>query len=277
MLSSASRRSAASLPLLRLVVVVGAALYALYATQPPKTTYTSLSASVVGPFQDAEALAPSIGVTKQPDFLFLDKNFLSFTGSFDVFDGLGQAAYAVKGKVISMRKRKALFALDAAGLKIGPPLAYVQKKLIGLRKVYEIYRYEPAYEGQVPVEKDDTPDAPIPLYRYGWVQRGLISLPAATYYYSLDQGEKDPTPVLEAHERFNLNPFTPFMMDVTLPEVKPSPSTTLATIGKATNFHFRRDASWGIEVAKGMDLLGMLTLALSVNEIMEDIEDENRR
>lgn len=65
------------------------------------------------------------------------------------------------------------------------------------------------------------------------------------------------------------------MMDVTRPGEEVSAATTLATIGKATNFHFRRDASWMIEVAQGMDLLGMLILGIAVNEIMEDVEDEN--
>ena len=122
-------------------------------------------------------------------------------------------------------------------------------------------------------EKDD--DAGLPLYRYGWVQRALISFPTASYYYSADKGEKDPTPVLQAHERFNLNPFQPFMMDVTLPDESVGRSTTLATIGKALPrvLHFRRDASWAIEVAPGMDLVGMLCFALSVNQIMEDIKE----
>lgn len=252
----------------RLLPTLGVAWVIVFATSwNPSATIVP---GVEGTFPPAQALAKT--VTSATDFLFLDKDFLSFTGSYEVFDGFGTPVYHIQGKVVSMRHRKAILPLGGAEGQ-SQPLAFVQKKLVGLRKVYEIYRYEPAFEGQAATEKDDS-DEPLPLYRYGWVQRKMISLPSAKYFYGLDRGDKDPTTVLEATERFNLNPFKPFMMDVTLPGETPGSATTLATIGKATNFHFRKDASWGIEVAKGMDLLGMLALAISVNQIMEDIEDE---
>lgn len=174
-------------------------------------------------------------------------------------------AYRVTGKVISMRNRKTL--IDTV---TGAPVAFVQKKLIGLRKVYEIYRPTPAFPGQLPGEEDDSPEK-LPLYRHSWVQKAIFGGLTNRYSYGVQTAaEKDPIEVLVAQTQFNVNPFKPLMVDVT----RPDSETVLATIGKATNFHFRRDASWAVEVSAGMDLLGMLTLAIGVNNIMEDIEDE---
>ena len=67
---------------------------------------------------------------------------------------------------------------------------------------------------------------PLPLYRYGWVQRGLVSIPTAKYY-ALDKGEKDPTPVLQATERFNLNPFKCVRVTFNPPPALPLLSSSL--------------------------------------------------
>lgn len=67
---------------------------------------------------------------------------------------VGANAYAGKGKIISVRNRRALYALGPDGSEILPAVAFIQKKLIGLRKTYEIYRYEPANEGQVATERE---------------------------------------------------------------------------------------------------------------------------
>jgi hypothetical protein len=53
---------------------------------------------------------------------------------------VGANAYAGKGKIISVRNRRALYALGPDGSEILPAVAFIQKKLIGLRKTYEIYR-----------------------------------------------------------------------------------------------------------------------------------------
>ena len=73
----------------------------------------------------------------------MGRDFFSWTGRFDVFDmATDRVAYTVTGKLISLRKR--VIITDPSGMAV----AIVQKKLIGLRKVYEIYRWTEAYPGQ---------------------------------------------------------------------------------------------------------------------------------
>jgi hypothetical protein len=251
-------RSTSTFP--RTALIVAAILGVVYVAHSP-----SSAAATDGGFLAASSLAGA--VTTGEDALFLDKNFLSFTGSFKVFDTTGAVAYQVQGKVISMRTRKTI-----TNPVTGAPIAYVQKKLVGMRKIYEIYRATPAFEGQASSEEDGD----VPLYRYAWVAKAIFGGVTNKYSYAVQTAkQKDPTEVLVAQERFTLNPFQALIFDVS----KPGSDEVLATIGKATKFHFKKDASWAIEVGSGMDLVGMLTLAIGVNNIMEDIQDEeeNRR
>ena len=166
-------------------------------------------------------------VTTMPGGLFMDRHFFSWTGRFTVFDlATEDEAYHIQGKVISVRRR--VTVTDAAGGFV----AIVQKKLVGLRKVYEVYRYTPAFAGQKATEKDDSPEE-VPLYRYAWIQKKIVSLTPA-YYYAVEMGEKDPTPVFLATQRMSLNPFAADQLDVTSPDGN---GPTVAWIGKPTKFH----------------------------------------
>ena len=119
-------------------LIAGIVCYQSYASSDAQVTPT-LAPGVDGGFTASVSVAGA--VTTEPSYLLLDKNFLSFTGSFDVFDAFGVDVYYVKGKVVSLRKRKAIVPLTTGSVDeaaTSPPLAFVQKKLVGLRKVYEI-------------------------------------------------------------------------------------------------------------------------------------------
>ena len=77
-------------------LIAGVVCYQSYASSDAQVTPT-LAPGVDGGFTASVSVAGA--VTTEPSYLLLDKNFLSFTGSFDVFDAFGVDVYYVKGKV----------------------------------------------------------------------------------------------------------------------------------------------------------------------------------
>ena len=112
--------------------------------------------------------------------------------------------------------------------------------------------------------------------RYGWVQKQLWAV-MPKYLYAIDQGSKDPSPILEAYERFQMSPFAPQTIDVVAYGESAGEKPILASIGKPRNYLSHKLASWLVDISapSGMDEEGMLALAIGINNIMEEVEEEN--
>ena len=97
------------------------------------------------------------------------------------------------------------------------------------------------------------------------------------YLYAIDQGSKDPSPILEAYERFQMSPFAPQTIDVVAYGESAGEKPILASIGKPRNYLSHKLASWLVDISapSGMDEVGMLALAIGINNIMEEVEEEN--
>ena len=97
------------------------------------------------------------------------------------------------------------------------------------------------------------------------------------YIYAIDQGSKDPTPTLEAYERFQMSPLAPQTIDVVAYGKSAGEKPILASIGKPRNYLSHKLASWLVDISapSGMDEEGMLALAIGINNIMEEVEEEN--
>ena len=146
---------------------------------------------------------------------------------------------------------------------MGSKVALVQKKLLAAHQTYQIYTYTPNIVGQESTEKDDDET---PVYRFALVYKKLFSL-TKEFYYSLYHGNKEGPDLLLAKVQASLAGLTRLQMDIKVPG-KGQP--IVGTVGKSSIFQLRGNSEWVVEVARGMDVLGMLCLTISANAIIED-------
>lgn len=205
-------------------------------------------------------------ITSSPVVLLAEQQMFSFTrGDFKVkaigadHSPDGDAVFTVRGKMLSLRNP--MVVMDKAGQKV----ALVQKYLMAAHPTYIIYTYGPNAAGQVSEETDGDD---VPVYRFAEVQRALLAISPEFYYTLYDGSMKRSSSALLAKVRlFSLEGVFNLQMDIKVPG---NDGPILGTVGKSTIFHLPRDSRWRIEMAKGMDALGMLCLAIAVNAINED-------
>ena len=164
---------------------------------------------------------------------------------------------SLKGKVLTLRDKMVIS--NASGEKV----AMLQRKLLALPATFVIYSYKPNAEGQESTETDDG----TPVYRFAQVTRALMSL-TPEFYYKLYQGnDPEESSRLVAKVQMSLAGFTKFKMDIKVPG---EGGTVLGTCGQSSMLQAESGSTYNLEVAKGMDLLGMLCLAVAVDDMKDD-------
>ena len=155
---------------------------------------------------------------------------------------------------------------DTAHTKV----ALVQKHILtAFHKEYQIYGYHPNCPTQTSTETDD---GGVPVYRWARVQKALGTM-TSEFYYNLYECNDLPNPsVLLAKVQFSWAGLTSLKMDIKPPG---SGQDIVGTVGKSSMFHLRGNVNWVIELARGMDALGMLCLTLAANKMIEEEEEAN--
>ena len=138
---------------------------------------------------------------------------------------------------------------------------------MALHTEYQIYRYWPNQPGQ---ESTDTDDDGVPIYRWARVQKAAFAW-TTEFYYKLYVGNELPNDsVLLAKGQMSWQGLTELKMDIKRPGAG---QPIVGTIGKSSMFHLRGNVNWVIEVARGMDALGVLCLTLAAHQIHEEEEE----
>ena len=273
-------------------VCAGAILFAtacLYASVPaPPARVTRDLGGVSGNFLPSQSMTGS--VTAEPMALHAnEQQFFSHTsGDFQVMRWENghdtELAYEVEGTWFTNRNRMKVH--DAFGKSV----ALIQKKLLTMHEEYWIYRYTPNRPGQSSTEKDDKG---VPMYRFAFVQQAMFAWSSEFYYYLFDGNDIVDDAVLLAkgiHEWVGLAGRIESRLDIKRPGggqpivgalSRVSMSEWHAVMGRSSGPGLFGDsrmdikdpdgnANWVLELAKGMDKLGMLCMALAIHQITED-------
>lgn len=197
-------------------------------------------------------------VTDAPTALIVKQKFFSWTGDdFKVVDQAGAVRFIVKGKVLSIRDKMVI--TDHEGNKV----AMLQQKLLSLRKTFVVYTYKPNCEGQESTEDD----AGTPVYRFAQVEKALLALTPEFYWKLYKGNEPEESSKLLAKVQMSIAGLTKFKMDIKVPG---EGGTVLGTCGQSSMIQLEQMSTYVLEVAKGMDLLGMLCLAVAVDDMKDD-------
>jgi len=195
--------------------------------------------------------------TESSTALVVKQKFFSWSGDdFAVKDQTGATRFVVKGKVLTMRDKMVI--TNEAGEKV----AMVQKKILSLRPTFQVYTYKPNTEGQESTEDDSG----TPVYRFAMVEKQLLAL-TPEFCWKLYKGNEDPETKLLAKVQMSLGGMARFTMDIKVPG---EGGTVLGTCGQSSMIQLQGKNTYIIEVAKGMDLLGMLCLAVAVDDMREE-------
>lgn len=187
---------------------------------------------------------------KQTAFILKEK-FFSWGGDFDIKDETGAVKYKVKGAVMTMRDKMVIY--DPSG----KALCMLQKKLLSWTPCYQVYTYKPNFKGQESTETDDK----TPVYRFAIIDTKFFSCPQQ-YTYSLYATSNDePVQLWSAVE---VCPSWRFQM-----VIDSAAGVSIAKVGQTTLLQFDAANEYAVEVAVGVDPLGMLCLAIAGEQIRD--------
>ena len=193
----------------------------------------------------------------------LQRKIFSLHGNdFRIEDQTGAVRYIVGDKKRSAKPqlvRDAMVVYDPNGNKV----AFMQRKLMAMTPQFVVYTYKPNASDQVSKEKDDED---LPLFRFALVRKRFIghgiypALMPVVEYYLYDGNEPRKHPSLEMRQQLTLG----FSAYIAAPTAR---DTVLGHVGQTKLMTLQNEDA--IELAPGMDLLGMICFSIGAEEFRE--------
>jgi uncharacterized protein YxjI len=198
-------------------------------------------------------------ITQSTTALQLQEKFLSWTGDdFEIKTPDGTVLYKVDGKTKLVGvDRDQMIVSDASGT----PVCVIQKKLAAVRATYSIFAFNPNQSDQEP-EGDIEGRA---FYKFAQVNKQLIGRQYNYYFCKGDEPNDVESFILQPKFGFG------FQANIYIADGEGEKSDdVVATIGQAGLFQMESANTYAINVAPGMDLLGMLAFSVVVDKIREE-------
>ena len=141
----------------------------------------------------------------------------------------------------------------------GNRLCMLQRQIMALRSTFQVYSYQPNQEGQESTETVDN----VPVYRFAMIEKQISDF-VGQYCYKLYKGnDNEETVVICAAQMA-------FQLTLKMYRKGDEAKKPLATVGQTEALQFDSANEYALSVAKGMDLLAMLCLAVAVDDIQKD-------
>ena len=196
------------------------------------------------------------GVTTGRTGYFMKEKFFSWSGDdYDIKDSAGNVAIKVAGKALSMRDRMVL--KDANGNKV----AMLQKKILAVRKTFQLYTYKPNFEGQESTETEGG----TPVYRYAHIEDVILSALGEAHLkkYETSNDEAALVPYLTGKVQLS------FKFKVRVHKYG-DPLATVANIGQSSFFQWEGANSYVIDCCAGIDSIALIAFAIALEKIKEE-------
>jgi|TARA_B110000208_G_scaffold185247_1_gene240159 uncharacterized protein YxjI len=203
--------------------------------------------------------------TDKKSALELREHFFSFSGNdHTIRNDQGSQAYVIKGNTLTIRD--AMVIWNSAGTK---KICLLQRKLFDLRTSWQIFTFHP----NTPNQKSTESSSGEPCFRFAKIERDLIALVGKRgYSYRLysgnDEGEiiwrgEIPSSVFSGGDilgRFRLI-------------ITNTSGQILANVNEPSSLIRNKNSNcYTIDLAKGVDALGVVCFAAAIDEMREEDE-----